>query len=163
MSEQKNPSKATDRHPVDPALLLEQYKAYLSDLGNMGTRFNSMTTYYVSIISALLALLALKEKVLADIDSAVLYLVCAAGLTVCLLWGVTIAYFRNIFRAKFAVLAQMEAGLPFQPFCTEYETLKRFRVTAWFRIERFVPVVFGAFFIVVAGLRIAPSLMAWGA
>ena len=60
-------------------LLLEQYKAYLTDLGNVGTRYATANGFYVSIVSALLAILALAKKgeALARID-VLLYIVVSA-------------------------------------------------------------------------------------
>ncbi len=43
-------------------LRLDQYKAYLDDLGNIGTRYTTANGFYVSIVSALLAILALAQK-----------------------------------------------------------------------------------------------------
>lgn len=161
MSDETDVPKTKDGDFGHTDVLLEQYKVYLADLGNIGTRFTSMTTYYVSVISALLALLALKEKTLAEIDSNVLYLVCSAGFIISVLWAVNVSYFRNVFRAKLTVLSQMEKSLPFQAFSAEYDVLKQFRVKAWSRIERFVPFVFAAFFLLTAGLRLIHSLRIW--
>ncbi len=44
-----------------PLSAVEQYKSKLSDLANLGTRLTAMTTYYVSLISAFLGVLAFKD------------------------------------------------------------------------------------------------------
>jgi hypothetical protein len=149
------------RDSGDTVLLLDQYKAYLSDLGNVGTRFTTMTAYYVSVISALVGLLALKEKAFTDIDSTVLYLVCDAGFTVSVLWSLNVNFFRHLFRAKLCVLSDMENRLPFQPFSAEYKTLRKARQKGWSRLERFVPLMFAALFLFIAGARLMPTLRRW--
>ncbi len=35
-------------------IIVEQYKAYLSDFGNIGTRYAAANTFYITIISGLI-------------------------------------------------------------------------------------------------------------
>lgn len=137
---------------------IEQYKAKLSDLGNVGTRQTAMTAYYVSIISILFGVLAFKEKEFSQIDTVILLMVCGAGFLVCLLWFCSLTFFRGLFRAKLRVLKEIEDSLPFQTFRKEFKLMHRSGVTSWIRIERFVPVIFGVFFLGIIFLRIAHLL-----
>ncbi len=41
--------------------IVEQYKAYLSDFGNIGTRYAAANTFYITIISGLIAVFSFKE------------------------------------------------------------------------------------------------------
>lgn len=134
---------------------VEQYKAKLSDLGNIGSRQTAMTTYYVSIISALFGVLAFKEKSLAQIDTIVLFMVCGAGTLICILWFHSLSFFRGLFRAKLRVLEEIEMSLPFQTFRKEFENMKSSGVTSWIWIEQMVPAVFAAFFLGVIAVRVA--------
>jgi hypothetical protein len=143
--------------PISP-LALEQYKAKLTDLGNLGTRMTAMTTYYVSLVSALLGVLAFKEKSIAQIDTMVLFIVCGAGLVICLLWFYSLTFFRSLFRAKLRVLTDMEISLPFQTFKREFDQMRQSGVTSWIWIERLVPVVFGLFFLGVIATRVVQLL-----
>ena len=133
---------------------LEQYKAKLSDLGNLGSRQTAMTTYYVSIISALLGILAFKEKALAQIDIVILFMVCGAGVCVCMLWFYSLTFFRSLFRAKLRVLEEIEQSLPHQTFKREFDLMRQSGITSWIWIERFVPAVFAIFFVGVVALRL---------
>ena len=46
--------------PAAPSpVTLDQWKAYLQDLGNIGTRYTTSNGFYLSIITALLAILSL--------------------------------------------------------------------------------------------------------
>jgi hypothetical protein len=140
------------------AQALEQYKAKLSDLGNLGGRQTAMTAYYVSIVTALFGVLAFKEKALSQIDSLVLFMVCGAGFLVCLLWFYSLTYFRGLFRAKLRVLEEIEESLPFQTFRKEFEQMRKSGLGSWIWIERFVPAVFALFFLGIMVTRVAQYL-----
>ncbi|HEV8029082.1 MAG TPA: hypothetical protein VGP50_16735 [Stellaceae bacterium] len=120
------------RQPSDPAaapstqLVLELYKAYLTDLGNIGSRYTTYNGFYVSIVSGLLAVLALTKRgeALEKFDT-LLYLVIPifAGL-LCLVWRETMTFHSALFRTKFDVLREMEEYLPFKAYTRE-EKLRR--------------------------------------
>jgi hypothetical protein len=132
---------------------VEQYKAKVEDLGNLGNRLSAMTAYYVSIVSAILALLASKERSIADIDTSVTFVVCGAGLLVSLLWFFSLRFFRALFQAKLTVLANMEKTLPYQTFEPEFALMRQSGSRNWLWFERLVPIVFGSFFVVIAAIR----------
>jgi hypothetical protein len=137
---------------------IEQYKAKLSDLGNVGSRQTAMTTYYVSIVSALFGVLAFKEKALSQIDTIVLFMVCGAGFFVSALWFYSLSFFRGLFRAKLNVLEEIEEALPFQTFRREFDQMRQSGITSWIWIERLVPAVFASFFLGVIVVRILQLL-----
>jgi hypothetical protein len=138
---------------LNPQHVIEQYKAKLSDLGNLGTRQTAMTTYYVSILTALLGVLAFKEtRTLAAIEPAIILAICIPGVLVSLLWFTAVSFFRNLFRAKLAVLEEMETGLPYQTFSKEFAQMKTTGRSSWLAVERYVPIVFG---LVFAGILVA--------
>jgi hypothetical protein len=153
------PDAATSSQTPSPQAL-EQYKAKLSDLGNVGSRQTAMTTYYVSIVSALFGVLAFKEKSLSQIDTTVLFMVCGAGFLVCLLWFHSLTFFRGLFRAKLRMLEEMEESLPFQTFRKEFDQVRQSGLTGWIWIERFVPAVFALFFLGIVIARIIQLLPA---
>ena len=113
-----------------------------------------MTAYYVSAVSAILALLAVKERSIADIDTSVLLVICGAGLLVSMLWFFTLRFFRALFKAKLTVLARMEETLPYQTFASEFALLRQSAGRNWLWFERLVPIVFGLAFVVVAAIRL---------
>src|SRR4051794_4918370 len=45
-----------------PDHVVEQYKAYVTDLASVGAQFSTTQTFYLTIISALIAILAVKER-----------------------------------------------------------------------------------------------------
>lgn len=139
-----------------PASAVEQYKSKLSDLANLGTRLTAMTTYYVSIISAFLGVLAFKDRKLVEIEPFVILIVCIGGMAVSLLWFFNIQFFRSLFRTKLAMLERMEEDFPYQTFRDEFLDLKRSKSTGWLRIEKYVPIVFVMVFAFVLVARFCP-------
>jgi hypothetical protein len=145
---------------------LEQYKAYLDDLGNIGTRYATVQGFYVSVISALLGILALTEsskesaKLFGALPTPTLLVVCVFSSVLCVVWSLTISYYRKRFRAKIKVLRHIEAYLPVNCFEIEYEKLMetktehKKRLPQLLRIEKYVPLVLILFFIALFGIRL---------
>lgn len=140
--------------------VIEQYKAKITDLGNLGARLTAVTAYYVSIVTALLGFLAFKEKAISQIDSLVLFMVCGAGTSVSVLWFYSLSFFRGLFRAKLKVLEAIEESMPFQTFRSEFEQMRQSGLGSWLWIERLIPTVFGLFFIALIVARLVQSLCA---
>lgn len=145
-------SSAPALSPAPNPQVIEQYKAKLTDLGNLGARQTAMTTYYVSILSALLGVLAFKERPLSAVDPTIVLAVCIPGMLVSILWFSGVSFFRNLFRAKLRGLEDIEKSLPFQTFSSEYESIKAQGPSSWLRLERWIPAVFAAVF---AGIAIS--------
>ena len=121
----------TETHEIsrDPSgdpqiqLRLDQYKAYLDDLGNIGTRYTTANGFYVSIVSALLAILALAQKgeAFASFDVLLYIVVPIFACLLCAIWRESMKSYGSLFRRKFDVLREMEKQLPFKPFLREEE------------------------------------------
>jgi len=104
------PPTPTAAPPSLPALALEQYKSYLQDLGNIGTRYTTSNGFYLSIITALLGILALTKpgETLMDLQSILRLTVPLFATMVCWVWYRTLIFYRAIFLAKFTVLRELE-------------------------------------------------------
>ncbi len=99
------PTQATATPPY-----IEQYKAYLGDLGSIGTRYATSNGFYLSVVTALLGILTYTKAGEAFVGSQP-YLAVAVPLfaiLVCWIWWRTLAFYRNLFLAKFEVLRKME-------------------------------------------------------
>jgi hypothetical protein len=136
-----------------PATLLDQYKAYLSDLGGIGTRYATSNGFYLSVVTALLGILALTKGGEAFVGSQP-YLAVAVPLfaiLVCWIWWRTIAYYRNLFTAKFNVLREIEEAGQFFPIYKREETLlKEGRPPhSMLGNDRLVPLLLAILFLVV--------------
>lgn len=144
---------APQANPPSPNSI-EQYKAKLTDLGNIGSRQASTTAYYASIVSALVGVFAFKDRSLSEIELSVLSMICGAGFLVSVLWFSSLTFFRSLFRAKLQILKDIEKTLPFQTFEQEFELMKRSGNASWLWIERLVPAVFALFFLVLLLARV---------
>jgi hypothetical protein len=145
-----NPVPSDKQHEV----CLEQYKAYLSDLGNIGTRYATTQGFYVSVIVALISVLALAEsnKVLSQLQTGTLVVVCLFAISLCIVWALTIRFYRRLFEAKFEVLKALEANLAYKCFDVEYKLLKP--KPFLLRIESNIPLVLSLFFVALALLKL---------
>lgn len=135
--------------------MIEQYKAYLQDLGNIGSRHETARGFYITVLSALLSFLALagKDGPLKEIGHPLVVVVGIGGIAICILWLFHTLAFTALYSAKFGRLSEMETKLPFQNFVAEYAALKadrRYEPLTY--VECFVAVVFGGLFIATIGL-----------
>jgi hypothetical protein len=142
---------------------LEQYKAYMGDLGNIGTRYATVQGFYVSVFAALVSILALAEsgKILSPLPTSTLVVVCSFAIPLCILWAATIRFYGGLFAAKFAVLKVLEANLAYNCFEEEYkvrsfdkETQKFDRKPFLTKIEVIIPIVVGFLFFALAAIRL---------
>lgn len=153
---------------------MDQYKAYLADLGNIGTRYATVQGFYVSVISALLGILALTEssnassKLLSKLPIPTLLVVCLFSIVLCCLWRATVRFYQKLFGAKIAVLREMENFLPFKCFTRERQELMsrrtpsdnakaktdHARLPQLLRIEHNIPLVLIVFFIALFVIRL---------
>jgi hypothetical protein len=104
-------------------LRLDEYKAYLGDLGNVGTRYTTENGFYVSIVSALLAILALAKKgeAFPSFDVLLYIVVPFFACLLCMIWRESMKSYSSLFKRKFDVLREMEEQLLFKPFLREEE------------------------------------------
>ena len=85
-----------------PASLLDQYQAYLGDLGNFGMRYTTANGFYLSVITALLGILALAKpgQNLSGLSSVLLVVLPFFACLVCGVWFRTILFYREQFKIK---------------------------------------------------------------
>jgi hypothetical protein len=74
---------------------------------------------------------------------------------VCLAWVALLTSYRKLNRAKFAVLTEIEADLPFALFTRERATYRRDRRRSLSNIERLIP---GCFALLYAVMLVAALL-----
>src|SRR5712675_3246121 len=138
--------------PATPSYL-DQYKAYLGDLGNIGTRYTTSNGFYLSVVTALLGILALTKTGETFFGSRP-YLAVAVPLfaiLVCWIWWRTVAFYRNLFLAKFKVLREIEEkGQLFHIYEREDKVLREGEPPhSLLANERLVPVLVAVLFFLV--------------
>lgn len=137
---------------------MKQYKLYLDDLQKIGARHEHTRKYYLSLITALFAVLSLGQSgIVFSLKDGVVWLVAVFGASLCALWAAHMISFHALYHAKFALLRQLEEKLSFPLFKREGELLKqsRPRYFSMTGIDTLVAAVFIALFLVLPFLDLA--------
>ncbi len=105
------------------------YLAYLDDFARIGSRQETMRTFYVSIVTLLLGLVGLAgtDEVFAPVRRPFFVAVGCAGIVVCLAWRWHMVSFGSLFASKRKALEALERKAKFrlQPFVTEAKVQER--------------------------------------
>lgn len=143
--------------------ILELYRTYVTDLGNIGTRYATANGFYLSVISVMLGILAFTEadKPLNQVDFIVVVGVPLFGCVICWIWLKTLDFYSTLFLTKFTVLRKMEERLPFDCYTREAEFLEKMHREKKLLIrlipnERRVPIVLAILF---AGISVVSIIM----
>jgi hypothetical protein len=146
-------------------IVIPVYTAYLEDLGRIGGRHETIRAFYLSVVTAVFAFLALagQEGPLQRMAGLVQILVAIVGIAISAAWFLHMWSFAQLYRAKFETLHKLEKKLGIEPFTMEQNALeegrsyrpftaehrapsKRVRVTI---IDRYIAVIFGVLFLVL--------------
>ncbi|HEX9391685.1 MAG TPA: hypothetical protein VF928_10280 [Usitatibacteraceae bacterium] len=132
--------------------IMEQYKALIGDLGNIGARYTTANGFYLSVVTALLGVMALAEsgKTLHQVNFLLLIFVSVFAMVICFIWAKTVEFYGGLFGAKFAVLKLIELQLPVQAYELESDDMRGRGLEPLTRNEIKVPRILGAFFMVLA-------------
>lgn len=133
-----NQTKTEQHSDTNTALLiLEHYKSYRIDIGNIGSRYTSMIIYYTTIATAIIGMLAFKEKNLNTINTNILYIISFVACLICTSRFASIKYFNRLLSAKFKTLRAIEEHLPVECYRLEMKHLINIRAFRWTKIEQF--------------------------
>jgi len=135
---------------------MEQYKSYMQDVANIGTRHETARGFYLSVLSALLAFVALagNDGPLKGIGSHLFMVISVGAIAICGLWLLNTLSFAALYHAKLGRLHVMEEKLPFQNFAAEFEVLKQdWRYIRLTTVECWVAFIFMTLFVVALVLN----------
>lgn len=131
-----------------PAGVLEQYQLAVEMADRVSARRATANSFFLTVQTTLLALMAVKG-IHRD-------WVAGAGVVLAVAWWLLLRSYRDLSAAKWKVIQAVEAQLPLQPFSDEWSYLKqdpvaplRSRYAELGLVERLVPAVFAAIFVVV--------------
>ncbi len=140
----------------------ELYKAYLATAEAASERRAKMNAWMLSVNSALIGVHAAISKDNAQSgllrDPSWLWTIAFAGIVVCIAWLNLIKSYRDLNKAKFAVIAEMEKNFDFKPFTLERELYKAYPRISFSYIELGVPVAMALVYaiLVVKGNPLPP-------
>lgn len=129
------------------AHLLEQYKLYVEMADRVSQRRDQSNRFYVTLVSALVALLVVLARVGAGpsgtVWAAALLIVGLFGIALSGIWILNIRSYRTLNSAKFEVISSMEPQLPWAGYADEWELLRprdaRPKYLQLSRVEQLVP------------------------
>jgi hypothetical protein len=140
-----------------PPYIVDQYKSYIGDLGNIGTRYTTAQTFYLSIITAVLGVLAIKNTD-PDLNTLLTPVFVAAMLfiaAVCAIWRKTLLFYSGMFLIKFTVLRQIEQQWDlFRIYHEEDALFHKNKVPRLITHEAKLPLVIGSAAVILAGVAV---------
>lgn len=138
-------------NPPSSPPYLEQYRAYLQDVGNIGTRYATSNGFYLSIVTALLGVLALSQAgAPSNLQLLLRITVPFFAVAICWIWAKTLRFYKHLFKAKFDVLREIEvAGGLFPGMKREAELFTESKGQWLTKNERRVPILLALPFVVV--------------
>jgi hypothetical protein len=144
--------------------LLDQYKLYVEMADKVSARRADSNQFYVKVLSALLAIIALAAKLplgnsSAQIQKITNLAIIMLALVLCAVWYVNIESYRQLNSGKFAIIHEMEKTLPFPCYDAEWDQLKRGANRKFYlpltHVERYVPGILAVPFLVLLGCLLA--------
>lgn len=148
--------------------LLEEYKIFVSLADKTSVRRGQASKFYISVLSALFALLSLiiEREIVTISQPILLFGMSILGLAICLTWYLNIQSYKQLNSLKFQVLHEMEEQLPFRCFTREWEILKlqnqkknRNNYVRLTTVEGFTPLIFAMPYIILMTYSILTLLV----
>jgi len=137
------------------------FEVYLATAEKVGDRRAQANSWMLSVNSAIVALYGYlqSDKLAVSAPQKLVWpwAIPAAGVIVCLAWSVLLKSYRELNRAKFAVLAELEKDLPASPTTREREIYKEHGRRSLSQIESLIP---GCFVLLYAIMLVAALLTA---
>jgi hypothetical protein len=122
----------------DDAIVLDLYKMAVEYADRFTSRRATANSFFLTLNTALAAIVGIVSSArrppphgnLPAFDGVGLALTAVAGIVFALVWRALLSYYRRLSTAKWAVITELEARLPVQPFTDEWKILQRERATA---------------------------------
>jgi hypothetical protein len=126
---------------------LELYKLAVEMADRVSSRRATANAFFITVNTALLAFVSRGSL-------NVHWLVALAGIALSVTWWVLLKSYRDLNRAKFEVITEMEDTLEVKVFGNEWKRVRETRSKRWWdgytefgKVERFVPFVFGVLYV----------------
>jgi hypothetical protein len=150
----------------EDARVLELYKLAVEMADRVSGRRTAANAFFLTLHGGLAAAVGILGQATSPENDDSLYLLLApiAGLALSAAWFLLLRSYRDLNKAKFTVITEMETDLPVQIFAKEWEQLKKDPVEGWKgryaeqgTVERVVPAIFALLYI-AAIIRVLCSL-----
>jgi len=143
---------------------LEQYRIYLHIFNSTHDRLAKSNDFFLGLNTAIIAALGfLETKGSAYHNSTIFMFAPFVGMAICYCWYQIIVSYRNINRAKFTVIDQVERKLPIALFETEWELLGKGKDNKKYyplsKIEMKIPLIFFILYILIFVMSLSTSYL----
>lgn len=151
-------TRSSEDERVNAGAALEQYKLAVEMADRLSGRRQSANSFFLSVVSALTV--ANGTGIVSE-----WYWTCIVSVItvlVCFMWWRLLASYRAINSAKFKVIHQIEATLPYAMFADEeaiYQSTKRTGYKPLSRIEQAVPALFAIPSLAVATVTVIDQML----
>ena len=136
-------------------ILLQQYKLYVESAEKVSDRRQSANSYFLALNSLILSF----AGYLTTFSFRLWHIVIAAsGISISILWLLTLKSFRSLNSAKFKVIHSLEEDLPAELFKKEWEYLDRGKKKRTYLklslVEQGIPLIFIILYVIIVILMI---------
>lgn len=133
---------------------LEQYRIYLHVFNSTSDRRQKSNEFFLGLNTAIIGMLGyLETKSSAHDQSMIFFMAPFVGIGICFCWYRLILAYKQLNRAKFKVIHNIERKLPTALFETEWELLGKGKDMKKYRplssIEKNIPLIFIALYILI--------------
>lgn len=137
MKEEKYGNKFKDH-------LIEQYKMFVEMADRYTSRRGQTSRFYIVLLTGLLAILSVYVNMDLKIEclSVLLFSVSISGLAICWLWRRNIDSYRQLAKAKYDTIRDMEKNLPYSCYSKEWKILQENNYKKLTEVEKQIPIVF---------------------
>ncbi|MCT7657640.1 RipA family octameric membrane protein [Mycobacterium deserti] len=133
---------------------MEFYKLAVDMADKISGRRATSNSFFLTVQTAFVAVVGLAAPALESRPWWVSSVIAAAGVTISVSWWLQLRSYRDLNKAKFAVILDMESRLSEKVFTNEWKTLKEDPVESWREryaelglVERVIPVVFAVLYV----------------
>ncbi|MEI5676415.1 MULTISPECIES: RipA family octameric membrane protein [unclassified Nocardioides] len=142
---------------VEASQVLDLYKMAVEMADRVSARRSTANTFYLGLQTAGLAILGFVTSLPTEPSRGIVIAICLVGAATGVTWFLQLRSYRDLNRAKFDVINNLEKRLPVAVFSAEWESLKQDPVSRWRpryaelgTIERVVPWFFVAMNLILA-------------
>lgn len=133
---------------------LEQYRIYLHIFNSTHDRNNKSNDFFLALNTAIIAALGFLETKGGGFNNSVVFMFAPfVGIAICYCWFQIISSYRQLNRAKFKVIHEVEKKLPIALFETEWEVLGKGKDKSKYvpisLVERKIPVIFIVLYVLI--------------
>lgn len=135
---------------IDTNIVFKQYEILVSEASRISKSRENTNAFFSTIVVALFT--ATFSCITQKIYSYILIF------ALCTIWYIIINSYKELNRAKFQVIQEIEQLFPFQPFKKEQDYYKQ-NILSFSKIEKYIPIIFGLPSLCIVIIEVLKCLM----